>query len=414
MKKTNQMIIFLCLLALLVGCGPISIDMDFADTNTNSPSTDPETNADSVDEAKTPQKSGDLIPDGVLINTGNENKLSFIDENGGLLQDIETPGIMAVEPEDTVIAGRIDPNGAFPAVVFHSWLPEQAIMVNKNGMVEIGRESDTFLAFAGAPGQPAFAFSEVKINEENNPHGFLYAAKPDILSETPSFYNLVDEPFYWALKPVGVATTGGEAQGVWYVKTAWGIGGADLIFPINRGLYYFDLTNGDNKQYLDDERSLQGISPDLSLAASIAADSSGDVALSVTSLENNQTVQFPLNPATDRGAGWAVFSPDNQFVAWLEATGSMISDPFDFHPRVRVGDVQTGGVVQAVDDSAAAPVINGDMVTMMRPAGWLDNKTVLIEVRGKDWDDVSLLQFDTSNGNLSGFSAGAFLAFGYQ
>jgi len=414
MKKTNQMIILLCLLALLVGCGPISIDMNFTDTNTNSPSTDPETDADNVVEAELPQKSGDLIPDGVLINTGNENKLSFIDENGGLLQDIETPGIMAVDPEDIVIAGRIDPNGAFPAVVFHSWQPEQALMVNENGLVEIGRKSDAFLAFAGAPGQPAFAFSEVKINEQNNPHGFLYAAKPDTLSETPAFYNLVDEPFYWALKPVGVATIGGEAQGVWYVKTAWGIGGADLIFPINRGLYFFDLTNGDNKQYLEDERSLQGISPDLSLAASIAADSSGDVALSVTGLENNQTVQFPLDPATDRGAGWAVFSPDNQYVAWLEATGSMISDPYDFHPRVRVGDVQTGGVVQAVEDSAVAPVINGDMVTMMRPAGWLDNKTLLIEVRCKEWDDVSLLEFDTSNGNLSGFSAGAFLAFGYQ
>jgi hypothetical protein len=100
-----------------------------------------------------------------------------------------------------------------------------------------------------APGAPAVAFSEVRINADNFPNGYLYAANPCNLDSVPAFFNLVDDPSYWALKPVGIRTVAGEAQGVWYVKTAWGIGGADLIFPINRGLYFFDLTNGDNVQF---------------------------------------------------------------------------------------------------------------------------------------------------------------------
>ena len=72
----------------------------------------------------------------------------------------------------------------------------------------------------------------------------------------------------------------------------------------------------------------------------------------------------------------------------------MISDPYNFHPRVRVGDIQNGGVVGDVPDTAAAQAINGTQLSFMRPAGWLNNETLLIEVRGQDWGDVSLLRFD--------------------
>jgi hypothetical protein len=361
-----------------------------------------------------PDRSGDLIPDGVLISTGSENSLTFLDTQGVVMREIETPGIITVGQEDVAIAGPILPDGPFPTVVYHSWLPVQALMTNTNGVIETQRAFDTFSALIGAPGQSALAFSEVRYNTENHPHGFLYAATSENLASVPAFFDLVDEPFYWVLKPVGVKTIGGEVQGVWYTKTAWGIGGADLIYPINRGLYFFDLTNGDNTQYLDDTRSFQGISPELAFAASVESTSAGDAALTAINLNTGETIKFPLDPATDRGAGFAVFSPDNRYVAWLEATGSMVSDPYDFHPRVRMGETQSGGVVQALEDPVAAQTINGDTVTMMRPAGWLDNETLLIEVRGKNWNDVTLLRFVVNTGNLTVFSQGSFLVFGYQ
>jgi hypothetical protein len=411
MRSIKKIFLFACLLILLSSCAQAPVDpappapvMDDAEG-----SSDPALPAETQ-----PDRSGDLIPDGVLISTTTEESLTLVDIDGRFVREIETPGITNLRPEEVTIAGPLVPDGPFPPVIYRSWMPDQALMVNDNGQVSAARTSDTFLALAGAPGQAAFAFSEVKYNENNYPHGFLYAAKTDNLSSVPAFFDLVEEPSYWPLKPVGVETTAGEPQGVWYVKTAWGIGGVDLIFPINRGLYFFDLTSGDNLQILNDNHSLQGISPDLGFAASVDAGSASEGALSVTNLSNQQTQQFPLDPATDRGAGWAVFSPDNRYAAWLEASGSMISDPYDFHPRVRVGDISNGGVVQSVEDTAVNQVIGGNSLSMQQPVGWLDNETLLIEVRAQDWNDARLLRFDVNTGNLTMFSDGAFLAFAYQ
>ena len=408
MKCRNNMLVTLCLLALLSACGQPAADP------VNAPLSDSENNLAEQAAPAANEKSGDLIPDGVLVSTGSDNNLSYLDEIGTLQQQIETPGVSYINPDDVAIAGAVIPGGPFPPVVFRSWMPEQALAVNDNGSITTRRQTDTFLAMVAAPGAPAVAFSEVRINADNFPHGFLYAANPGNLDSVPAFFNLVDDPSYWALKPVGIRTVAGEAQGVWYVKTAWGIGGADLIFPMNRGLYFFDLTNGDNVQFLNDEHSLQGISPDLTFAAASRNTSTGSGSLTAVELTTGKEVAFALDPATDRGAGFAVFSPDNRYAAWLEASGSMISDPSDFQTRIRIGDTQTGGVVQALEDSDMLPLITDEMVSMMRPAGWLDDQTLLIEVRAENWQDATLLRLSLSDGSLTLFASGSFLAFGYQ
>jgi len=405
------MIAGLGLAILFSNCQPTA---EPANTSEEAPDTVPPLAKEIPDKPPETNQSDNLIPDGVLISTGNEASLTYLNENGQVMNEFQTPGIISVDREDVAIAGMFGQDASYPPIIYHSWLPDQGLMININGSVGTLRQTPSFFAIAGSPGQPAAAFSEVIINTDNNPESFLYAGNLENLGEVGYFYNLVDEPYYWALKPVGIQTVSGEAQGVWYVKSAWGIGGADLIFPINRGLYFFDLTNGDNTQYLGDDRSYQGISPDLSHAASVEISTEGKQEMTVHNLSNQQETEFALDQATDRGAGFAVFSPDNQYVAWLEATGSMISDPYDFHPRVRVGDTQSGGVVQSVEDQDAVQMINGNMLTMMQPAGWLNNETLLIEVRGENWDDVTLLRFDITNGTLSAFSSGSFISFGYQ
>ncbi len=287
-------------------------------------------------------------------------------------------------------------------------------MANTNGQVSTLRQTNSFLSMIGAPGQSTLVFSEVQINADNFPHSFLFSGNLESLGTIGAFYDLVDAPNYWALKPVGIRTVAGQSQAVWYTKTGWGIGGADLIFPITKGLYLFDLANGDNLQYLGAGRSFQGISPDQTFAGSVDVDTSGNRAMMIVNLSNNQPITFALNPTSDRGAGWVVFSPDNRLAAWLEATGSMISDPYDFHPRVRIGDIQNGEVVTAVESSTAAQAINGNLVTFMRPVGWLDNETLLVEVRGENWGDVSLLRFDVTTDEISAFAPGNFVGFGYE
>jgi hypothetical protein len=409
-RKTLFYLIALCTLLLFTSCGSVKVDLADGQPDAN----DAVVDSSSEDVVLVEDKSGDLIPDGVLVNTDNQASLTYFDANGQKITEIQTPGIGSADPDNVAIAGPVIPGQPFPPVIYRSWEPEQALMANTNGQVSTLRQTKSFLSITGAPGQSALVFSEVQINADNFPHAFLFSGNPESLATISAFYDLIDAPTYWALKPAGIKTVDKQAQAVWYTKTGWGIGGADLIFPITKGLYLFDLTNGNNHQYLDVDRSFQGISPDLNFAGSVDMDASGNRAMVVTNLTNIQQTSFALNSESDRGAGWIVFSPDNQFAAWLEASGSMISDPYDFHPRVRVGDIQNGGVLNELEDPAAAQAINGHLVTFMRPAGWLDNKTLLVEVRGENWGDVSLLRFDISTGETSVFTTGNFVSFGYE
>ena len=54
-----------------------------------------------------------------------------------------------------------------------------------------------------------------------------------------------------------------------------------------------------------------------------------------------------------------------------------------------------------------------DHITYMKPAGWLDNHTLLIETRASDWGSVVLVRADLSQGTLSFFCDGAFAGFVY-
>ncbi len=417
MNSNKIKIAVLALVTLLSFASCQNVTIDLVDDNAEMPdavTSHEDESSELEDSAAEITVSGDLFPDGVLVDTDNGVGLTYLDSNGQILSEIQTPGIGFTDMENVAVAGTVFPAQPLPPIIYHSWEPEQALMANINGQISTLRQTNSFLSLQGALGQTAVAFSEVMISPDNFPHSFLYAGNTSNLGTIGSFYDLIDEPTYFALMPVGVKAVSGEPQGVWYTKTAWGIGGADLIFPITRGLYFFDLTNGDNLQYVNVDRSFQGISPDLSHAGTVDFNMAGDRAMTIINLTSSQQTSFALDPASDRGAGFAVFSPNNKFAAWLEASGSMVAEPPNFHPRVRIGDVQNGGVVRDLLDAAAAQAINGDLVTFMRPTGWLTNETLLVEVRGQDWGDVLLLRYDILSGGLSIFFSGSFVGFGYQ
>lgn len=407
--------IALVILLSITSCQNMTIDLtDDITEVTDTTTSQIDESAKSYEPASEITGSGDLLPDVVLVSMDDGVRLTYLDIDGQVLLEIETPGIGSADPENVVITGPIIPGKSLPPVIYRIWEPEQALMVNTGGQISILRQTDSFLSLSGAPGQTAVSFSEVMISPDNFPHSFLYAGNTANLGSVESFYDLIDEPSYMALMPVGVKAVNGEPQGVWYTKTGWGIGGVDLIFPITSGVYFYDLTNGENLQYIDSARSFQGISPDLSYAGSVDFDMAGNRAMTIVNLTNNEQTPFVLHPASDRGAGFSIFSPNNQFVAWLEAGGSMISEPSDFHPRVRIGDIKNKGVVKDLTDAAAAQAISSDQITFLRPAGWLTNEILLIEVRGQDWGDVYLLRYDILSGGLSIFSSGSFVGFGYH
>ena len=214
-----------------------------------------------TETALEPEQKQILIPAGVVTGSSDEGFLNFSGLDGQIIAVIEAPGVGSVDPEHIHPAGKFSEGDLPIPFVYHSWEPEQALMVNAQDDILTLRKTNSFLALAGAPGQSVLAFSEVTIDNDA-PHTYLYAGSLDTLNSVVPFYDLVDEPTQMALSPISVEVSGGSIQGVWYTKTGWGIGGVDLIFPITRGLYYYDLINGENLQYIDPERSYQGISPD--------------------------------------------------------------------------------------------------------------------------------------------------------
>jgi len=365
-----QLLLVLAAMLLISGCQTISID--FTAAGDESPDEVAGEHA-----AQSQEEEFSLIPAGLLVNTGEEDALTYVDASGQIVGDISTPGIVAAEIDDAALGGRVVSGETFTELVYRAWTPEQALMVNINGKISTLRSSNTFLALAASP-DGALAFAEVRMTSDNYPHGYLYAGTIETIANTGSFYDLVDAPNYMVITPVAVESTAGEPQGVFYTKAAWGIGG-----------------------------------PDMSMSGYVDYDLNGNRSMTVRSIQNGTDINFPLDPKSDRGAGFAVFSPDNGHTAWLEAAGSMISDPYDFQPFVRIGEISSGEVVHVIDDAMARDALNAPLVTFMRPAGWLTNDTLLVEVRGENWSDASLLSYNISTGDLSVFTSGSFVGFAY-
>jgi hypothetical protein len=353
-----------------------------------------------------PQPDG--LPNGVLVDPQTGSSLMVYNTIGQFEYALDAPGIGNYSSQKAHLAG----SGSSAALVYHSWDPEQALQVNKQGSISTLRSTDAFFGMAGAKGQSALAFSEVVI-DGFAPHSYLYAGNLDSIGSTGPFYDLNDETMQMALLPVAVEATAGQPQTVWYTHSAWGIGGVDLIFPINRGLYAFDLANNQAGQALDAERNYQGISPDMRFAGSTTFDTQADQSMTITEILGGRDIVFPLRSDSDRGAGYAVFSPDSQLVAWLEAAGSFAAEPSSYRSVVRIGEVNSGTVVYDIEDNSVAQALNAARITFMNPVGWLDNQTLLIETRTVDWGQVVLVRANLAEGTLAYFCDGAFVGFAY-
>lgn len=355
---------------------------------------------------------GEHVPAGVFVSADEGASLTLYDPDGMQIAGLLTPGSVFTDPENVHIAGNLPEDESPPPVVYRSWEPDQALMLSEDGAVNKLRDTHSFLALAGAAGKPVLSFSEMTV-ENNAPRSFLFAAALDTIGTAAPVLELSDDLTGMALKPVGVEASGGEAQGVWYTKTAWGIGGVDLMFHINRGLFFYDINSGENTPVIGEDRNFQGISPDHTFAASVEFDIGGDKSVMIHDLEDDQTLNFPLNPSSDRGAGFVVFSPDSRLAAWLEGEGSIAAQPPNFTARVRAGEISSGGVIQEKDHSAAAALLGWERVSLMKPVGWLDNQSVLIEARGEDWAQVSLLRLNAKTGEMEIFCPGSFAGFVY-
>ncbi len=372
-----------------------------------------ETNSTLPESAAENEVDSSIFPAGLCAKTQSSDSVICLNASGQELKTLQVPGIGGSDPQKTHIAGKLSDGADVPPVVYYVWDPVQALLLAANSTVTTIKNTNAFLALAGAPARQVLAYSEITY-EGSEPHSFLFAGTPQSLASAEPFFDLKGGMLGMVILPVSVEAVGEQAQKVWYAQTAWGIGGGDIIFPINRGLYVYDLLSDQNYQGLGSERNFQGLSPDNSLAGSTASDFAGDQSMRINNLETGQIVNFPLNPSSDRGAGYAVFSYDGKLTAWLEASGSMVGEPPNFRSRVRIGDIAASAVVGEVESVQVAQALGWGRVSFMKPVGWLDDQVVVIEARGPDWENAVLVMFDTLTKNLTLLCQGSFLGFIYS
>ncbi len=353
-----------------------------------------------------PQPDG--LPNGVLVDTQTGSNLIIYNTYGQVAYALDIPGIGSYTAQKAHLAG----SGDNAPLVYHSWDPEQSLRVNRQGSVSTLRPTDAFFGMAGANGQSALAFSEVVVDGAG-PHSYLYAGSLDNIGSAAPFYDFNDENMQIALLPVAVDAQANQPQTVWYTQAAWGIGGVDLIFPITRGLYAFALNSSQISQALDPGRNFQGISPDMRFAGSTTFDAQADQSMTITDISGGHEIIFPLRADSERGSGYTVFSPNSQLAAWLEAGGSFAAEPSTYHSVVRVGETLNGAVDYDIEDSSVAQALNQPQITFMKPVGWLDNQTLLIEARTTDWGHVVLVRASLAEGTLAYFCDGSFVDFSY-
>ena len=357
-----------------------------------------------------PSQAG-LYPSGMLAWDEVEGIFVWHDRSASQAVTLDIPALIPADPGMVHIAGSYSGTGHFPPLVVRSLLPQQAVVSLSGRQENVLRQSESLLSLTGAPGQNLVAFSELSYTDGGG-YGRLYAARADDLEMAA--VNPIDTPDLPGFAPVALGVEGSpvSVDRVWFSLAAWDTHSADMVFPLALGLFTADTNRGTSEQILGLERNLQGLSPDHSLAASVASAIDAQKALQVYQLASGQVVEFELHPESSQGAGYAVFPSSSQKVAWLEAAGS-VSAGNTFHARVRVGDISNGKLLQDIPITLVTQATGLEEVVFMRPVGWLDDETLLIQVDHTGWEQSTLVRLAIDSGELSLFCPGRFLAFSY-
>jgi hypothetical protein len=353
------------------------------------------------------QVQGFPLPSGVLIYTGGKVGITFYNAAGQVITELKTPGLQNPKPSEIHMAGTVSGQILTP-LVFHAWEPQSRIKININDAINLMADVSDFFAMRGVPGQPILAYSAVSY--DSGIPGItskVYLGNLEQLTGGGGLIYTESSIQSYAVYPLAVNAEDNSALGFWFSRQAYGIG--DAIFTPQKGLYYYDLATQNVSQVLDETHSPQGMSLDHHWVASNAWQ--GDHDIYILNVITTAEAMFPLLPASTDGAGFAVFSPDDELIAWMEASGAMMADVPDFHSLVRVG--QTDSIlVRDVPDLSFSAVI-GTPVTWVEPVAWLDNSTILVQARGSNWTDAWVMKLDVITGNVSLFAAGTYMGLYY-
>jgi hypothetical protein len=296
-------------------------------------------------------------------------------------------------------------------VLFHTYENNGDIKQTLNGQVTTHVSGPDVAYMQGAPGQNAIVYETVTWGENISSYFYVRSAYGGGASW---IWDRVD-PEGWALAPMSAVAENDELHTVFYTLEPQGIGG-DIVFPPRKGFFQLNLENMENILHLTEDFNPIGISPDNTVLAytDVNKNIGSETTSRITLYNLDTTVMIPIDlvPGSDRGGGYAVFSPDNQYAAWMEASGWLMSETPNFNSRVRISN-QDGSMIADIPVSDFGSVVGDPTARWGIPAGWLDGENLLVEVRGDNWDTPALVKIRYDGTNMVFLAPGQFLGFLY-
>ena len=371
------------------------------------PASVPQENIEVVSPTEIPAPT---LPIGVV--TGKDGVLSLFDRAGYTLMQVNTPGLSYADENNIHITGKLSQGSTNLPVLYFSFEQNNSLMFNNNGQITTLLSTPNFSGLVGVSGKEIISYTTTEFSGESLISNLYVETIQSLPTAEPV---LVDNDSQgWGIVALAVDVDAEQPVGVWYSKRPWGIGG-DIVFDPRRTLSYLDLRTGTSAQFLGADANPSAISADRKWLAYTNDESvgAGIGSMTIRNVETGVNLSYPLQNAVDqRGAGRASFSPNNQYLAWMEGSGWQMAETPNFHSVVRVGNME-GSVVAEFADTTFLSTSGLNMVQRVEPVGWFDDNTLVVMVRGEHWDEAVLIMVDIPSQSLSFLARGTFTGFVY-
>jgi hypothetical protein len=346
------------------------------------------------------------VPQPIGLAAHSRDKLNFYDQQGTQLFQKNLPASAFLQPDNAHLAGNYLEGLPGVPVIFYSIVDEESLMLlNVNGPTQMLAKVQAFAGMIGVPGLPIFAYGTVDPQEYT--HSSLFVGTLAVLPTKPVL--TLDDPGGWAIKPLAIKVENYQPVGIWYTTIPFGIGG-DIVFEPRRGLYYLDLASSQSTELLSQDYAPSTLAAD---RIWVAYTDTSAAPLTIYNFQTGDRFSFPLLSSSEaRGAGNARFSPASQHVAWMEGNGWMMAEVPSFIATLRIANTD-GTLLKDLPMDNFSDASGLGAVTWVSPAGWLDDSSLVVQVRGAQWDQAALLLVSLPDGNLSYLAPGEFIGFLY-
>jgi hypothetical protein len=357
-----------------------------------------------------PEEINLYLPVGIGTYSSNREAVAYYDLQGQLLGELQTTGLGTGIYQLAVIAGAFSnlPDLNLPPVIYYSFQNGGELWINNNNNSSLLRSYPNLFSMVGAPGKSFVTFTTLEYLDIGLKSRVYVSNLQTIATDEPILESTNTESY--AIKPLAITVNEDLPVGIWYTTVPYGIGG-NIVFEPRKTLNYLDLSTYQISSYLNLTQAPVGLSEDQTWVAYNSAGGTGPLTL-IHNFDDASIISMPLNPDSDRGSGEAVFSPDNQYVAWKEASDVNMGENALARQMIRIASVN-GSILAEIPDTSLADISGFSEIGWITPIGWLDTQTLAINVLNSSGDDSSVLTVKIDGTSLSYLAPGSFVGFLY-